>query len=176
MSQGGFMKSIFVFLVFLSASFSVFADENLPHFYEVVKYQLYRGARPTDQGIRQLAQWKFKTIINLIKEDPEKTQHEEALVKSSGMTFVHIPLSSFFKPSDKDMNNVETLLNRADLKPIFVHCQLGKDRTGLAIGLFRVFTQHEPAREAYQEMVSLGFNPMLRGLLQYFEEKTGFRP
>ena len=146
--------------------------EDLPRFYEVVKDQIYRGAQPTDQGFVQLSKSQIRSVLDLRNEDPNQIATEGNLVQSLGMNFISIPLSGFFAPSDKDMNQIQQILNNKSLQPIFVHCQHGQDRTGLVIGLYRVFTQKESANVAEDEMLSLGFHEILLGLNFYFNEKT----
>jgi len=92
------------------------------------------------------------------------------------MNFVSVPLSGFFSPSDTDMNRVLADLQNPDLLPILIHCQHGEDRTGLAVGLYRVLVQNVAPKDAYQEMLDHGFHPLLLGLKDYFEDRTGFDP
>lgn len=177
------MKTILVFagVFILLGGESTFAmgapkpPEDLLRFSEVVPGHIYRGAQPTDQGFKDLAKYNIKTVINL-REEADVIAHEKPLVESLGMNFISVPLSGFFRPSDKNISSIEQALNNPDLQPIFIHCQHGQDRTGLAIGLFRVFTQKVSAPNSYQEMLDLGFHPLLVGLETYFEDKTGYYP
>jgi protein tyrosine/serine phosphatase len=170
----------FVLLAFCCSGFAgnnrhrVFNEADLPHFYEVVKGELYRGAQPTTQGLQALHDAGVKTILNLRNERDLITQ-EKKVVESIGMTYISVPLSGFFKPADADMDKIEALLNDPQARPLFVHCQHGKDRTGLAYGLYRIFTQGWTPQAAHDEMVSLGFNTLLFGLEEYFDEKTGYQ-
>ena len=56
------------------------------------------------------------------------------------------------------------------LRPIFVHCLLGKDRTALITGLYRVYYQDWTPEAAWAEMLRSGFHvrPTLRGFETYF--------
>lgn len=152
---------------------------DLPNFQIVIQKQVYRGGAPTPQGVRNLAAGGIKTIVDLRNEDPQGSANEKALASTLGMKYYYVPLSPFLTPSDQTMSGIESnLLADPNLRPIFVHCHYGEDRTGLVIGLFRVFKQNPafaPA-QAYNEMLTYGFHPQLQNLADYFFAKTGWRP
>jgi len=52
----------------------------------------------------------------------------------------------------------------------FVHCEHGEDRTGLAVGAYRIKVEHWTKPAAYQEMEAPGFHPLLRGLYRASQE------
>jgi protein-tyrosine phosphatase len=61
-------------------------------------------------------------------------------------------------------------LSDASLRPIFVHCLLGKDRTAFILGLYRVYYEDWPPEAAWAEMLRSGFHvrSTLRGFQTYF--------
>jgi hypothetical protein len=65
------------------------------------------------------------------------------------------------------------LLTSAHLQPVYIHCELGRDRSGLIIGLYRVRYEGWSPCAAYAEMQQFGFNERLRGLDRYFWERHG---
>ena len=160
---------------FGAVDLSVINTNDISAFHEVVQDEIYRGAQPTDAGISQLKKAGFKTVLNL-RNDSVQSIAESKAVKNLGLTYQHVPMSSFFAPSDADMNSIQVMLNRTDLQPLFVHCKHGEDRTGLVVGLYRVFSQGYSPEAAYSEMLNLGFHSFLFGLKEYFEEKTGYDP
>jgi hypothetical protein len=52
----------------------------------------------------------------------------------------------------------------------YVHCEHGQDRTGLAIGAYRVWEQCWEKDAAYQEMLDHGYHPLLLGLTAFWHE------
>ncbi len=146
--------------------------EDLPRFYEVEKDKIYRGAQPTDAGLNQLQKDGIRTILDLRNEDPNQISQEGQVVEGLRMNFVSISLSGFFAPSEADMNRIQSILNDPHLQPVFVHCQHGQDRTGLVVGLHRVFSEHVSPTDAKAEMIQFGFHEILLGLNHYFEEHT----
>lgn len=145
-----------------------------------VREGLYRGARPTDDDLAHLADLGVKTIVDLeigdlVEATPSDIAHEAHAARQLGLIFVRKPMSAF-QPfvSDAQMNATLALLADPERQPVFVHCRHGQDRTGLVIGLERVFDEGWDPADAYREMIAFGFHPYLWGLQHYYEEKTGF--
>lgn len=162
----------FVFVLFAfqaAAQAAIPIDRFLP-----VTAEIYRGARPGDQGLTALAENHFHTILNL-ENDSSAVAHEASLVSNMGMAQVSIPLSAFFAPSDQDIDHALTVMNQANQFPLFLHCLHGEDRTGLIVGLYRVVYQGWTPEDAYQEMLDKGFHPILFGLKNYFIKRTGLK-
>lgn len=151
------MKLVVLFLSLIS--FQALALEN---FHEVAP-GILRGAQPLPSDLDQLHKQGVRTIIKLNSENPEEIDQAEA----RGMTIFDVPLSGFWSPSDSNMAKIEALLDDQALRPIFVHCEHGEDRTGLAIALYRM--HHGWTKDhARAEMLNLGFHPLLLGLDHYF--------
>ena len=165
-------KGFFLLLTFMC--FKVFAApvEDLPRFFEVDHQQIYRGAQPTENGLFKLKQLGMKTVLDLRNEDPAQIEQEKKIVEGLGLKFISIPLSGFFAPKELDMARIHNVLNTTSLKPIFIHCQHGQDRTGLVVALHRIFSENVSVVEAKAEMLHFGFHQFLVGLNHYFEEHT----
>lgn len=50
--------------------------------------------------------------------------------------------------------------------------QGGQDRTGLVVGTYRVWVNGWSKAQAYAEMKSFGFHPILKGLYDFWEDKV----
>jgi protein tyrosine/serine phosphatase len=141
--------------------------------YSQVTPSISRGARPSDAGLKALAQSGVKTVLN-IDNDAQSIAHERKVAAQLGLRFISIPLSGFFAPSDAQTAAVQAKLNDPSLYPIFLHCKHGEDRTGLMVGLYRVYSQSWSPEDAYEEMIDKGFHKILIFLHHYYEETTGF--
>ncbi len=170
------MKILFVAALVLLPLRQVSADQsdNLPavRFAEVVKGKIYRGGEPPLWQILDLAKtYGIKTIIDL-DNDSKAIKKEKQLAEANGMKFISVPLNPVLYPKDGDMSKIYKLLTDKKQYPIYIHCWQGKDRTGLAIGLYRVFKQNWLSEQAYSEMLKFGFVTYNLGLKSYFEDKT----
>lgn len=134
---------------------------------------IYRGARPTRDGLLDLAKLGVRTDIDLEKGAVADT--ERGYAAEARIAFAGEPMSYLFAPSDQLVDSVLTIMNDPDRQPVFLHCKLGNDRTGLMAALHRVEDQGWTPAQAWQEMMDLGFHRIWVGLSHYYEERTGFQ-
>ena len=130
-------------------------DKDLPNFYSV-NQNLYRGAQPTEQGVKDLAKMGVKTIINL-RGDEDRAKNEEIWAKNSGIKFINVNLSNWFKPKTSDIESIIKDINTAENQPVFVHCQRGADRTGTVIAIYRITHDNWTAKQAIDEAKKFNF-------------------
>ena len=147
--------------------------ESIPQFLQVTP-DLYRGGTPGPDGIAYLAQIGVKTILDMETTDSEISL-ELATAAPLNIRVISKQLPPLLvRPTDTRMDQIIDILKDRSNYPLFVHCKHGQDRTGVAIGLFRVYVQGWSPTDAYNEMVALNFHPTSEiGLRCYFEEKTG---
>jgi protein tyrosine/serine phosphatase len=110
-----------------------------------------------------------KTIIDL-ENDDQAIATEKAWAEQNGINFISEPMSGLETPNDTEVNDILQKIH--DSQPVFVHCMQGHDRTGLVIALYRVFGEGWTPKDAHDEMMSLGYDPLLIAMNHYFEQKT----
>jgi protein tyrosine/serine phosphatase len=113
----------------------------------------YRGGQPEGQNYQELAALGIKTVIDL-KHDAGV---ESNIVQRSGMRFYSIPLTTTSAPSADSVQTFLKLVNDPSNQPVFVHCQGGRDRTGLMTAIYRVSHDGWDALQAYAEMKQYGY-------------------
>jgi tyrosine-protein phosphatase SIW14 len=131
--------------------------KDLPNFFRVDDHYL-RGAQPTEEGFRQLAQMGVHLVIDLRDDSGPRYEWEEKLVTSLGMRYVNLPISTWRAPEEESIQRLMELLGENQKQPVFVHCWRGNDRTGLVTGLYRLEFYDWTADEAYKEMKKTGFS------------------
>lgn len=142
--------------------------------YLQVTDSIFRGGRPTASDLAAIeTQNKIYTVIDL-EDDTKVMDQEQVDATKLKMQFLPTPMNPYVKPSDSEINGVLSELQDAKNFPIFIHCHYGEDRTGLIIGIYRVLVQQWTPAQAYQEMLANGFHPALKGLDQYFRQRTGY--
>ncbi len=134
---------------------------------------IYRGARPSAQGMRDLAALGVRTDIDLEKP-AALVATERQYAAQTGIAFAPEPMSYLFEPSDALVDEILSIMADPAQQPVFLHCKLGNDRTGLIVALYRVFDEGWDPADAWQEMMDLGFHRIWVGLSHYFEEVTGY--
>ncbi|AKU97164.1 Protein tyrosine/serine phosphatase [Labilithrix luteola] len=148
-----------------------------------VRDGLYRGGHPDAAGLDYLKKLGVKTIIDLeigdlIEARPRDIDTELAEAQARGIRVVREPMAAYTPAVsdafDAKIEEALSILKDPAQGPVYVHCLHGQDRTGLVIGLERVFVEGWDPGDAYAEMLSRGFHTYYLGLNHYFETKTGF--
>jgi protein tyrosine/serine phosphatase len=149
-----------VFIIAYSASGFAYArqsaaTEDLPNFYQV-NANFYRGAQPTENGVRLLAERGVKTIIDLRGED-EKSKTEEIWVRNNGIRFINVGLKNWLEPKTEDIERIIKMVETPENQPVFVHCRRGADRTGTVVAVYRIAHDGWTAKQATIEAKKFGF-------------------
>jgi protein tyrosine/serine phosphatase len=141
-------------------------QKGLPNLGQITP-ALYRGAVPTPEGIETLQKMGIDIVVDM-RSGPNET--EEQTVTQRGMRYVSLP-SVCYSPKDDTFAHFLAVVRENPDKKIFVHCQLGVDRTGMAVASYRMAQQGWSADEAMKEMQAFGFSSahhmMCPGLAAY---------
>ena len=108
---------------------------------------IYRSSFPVDSNIDHLRSLGLKTILSLV---PHSYQGERAaLVEQSGIRHVYVPIPALKVPEDcitrESIVDAMRVLLDPGMRPVLVHCNKGKHRTGTIIGLLRRLNNWSPA-------------------------------
>ena len=192
------MKKILITILALSISTQIaFAKskgiENLTRAADGV----YRGARPLNvDEMQALSNLGIKSILNLQGGDmesslwkliswnepgekPEYIAAEKSVAAQFNIAFTNIPLNSLdpvTADEDKQIDQAIEFLHNKNNQPVYVHCEHGKDRTGLVVALYKIKYEGMSVDAAYNEWVQLGHSKkaqIFTGDLDiYFAEKV----
>ena len=144
----------------------------IPRFQTVVQ-DLYRGGTPGCAGVTELAQMGVRTIVNLDNR-AAVAREEKTCAEALGLRWIDAGMSAVAQVSPAVVDQALAAMTDPALRPTFVHCQHGQDRTGLLVGLYRVEQQEWTPQVAYQEMLDIGFHAYLLQLDRYFKARTHF--
>jgi uncharacterized protein (TIGR01244 family) len=154
--------------------FAVAQPAGLPNFHKVDDH-VYRGAQPTPEGFRNLANLGIKTVIDL--RGPEHSEAaEKKIVEADGMRYVSIPMRGMSTPTDRQISDALKLLNDPASGPVFVHCRRGADRTGAVIACYRIGHDHWDTAKAQDEANNFGmslFQLAIRRYVAHYNGKPG---
>ena len=174
------MKNILAVLTLSTAILSQTAmakDKGIIGNFSRVNQGLYRGARPANiAALDYLAKLGIKSIVNLqggdllskfkivVKkteagERPEVIAAEKANTIALGMNFLHSSLDSLdaiTADEDKLIDQTLEYMHDPNNQPVFIHCEHGKDRTGLLVALYEVKYEGADVGRAHEEWVANG--------------------
>lgn len=170
------MKNLLFLSLLIATTYAQAADPVLNFF--KVEDGIYRGARPTtDQAISALANnYGIKNIINLQGGDyntiyrpiiaylepgelPSAIEHEKSVSIADGMGYFHAQLAAvndIDSEENKLIDDALEFMHDKNNQPVFIHCEHGKDRTGLIIALYKVKYDHVNVEVARKEWIAKG--------------------
>jgi tyrosine-protein phosphatase SIW14 len=162
-------KFIFLFiLLIISANRSFCAEDkttervvSLPRAifnFHVVDSGVMRGSRPSGEALALLKNHAgLKTILSLDNNE-QLNQGEKEMAESLGIRFINIPMHSSEEQEPAKIESCLDIINDKSNQPIFIHCQAGKDRTGLIMAAYRIKYEHWTLDEALREMLLYGYD------------------
>ena len=169
--RSGRLSAVFM-TVALLASLSFAQTEprykELPNFHKVSD-KLYRGAQPSKEGIKKLAELGIKTIVNLRGED-ENTRAEQKEAEAAGIAYFAISMPGLSRPTDEMVARAMAVIDAPENGPVFVHCKRGSDRTGTIVAVYRMSHEGWTGDRAISEAKSHGMSWMEFGMRDYISD------
>ena len=143
---------------------------GVPNLHEV-QPGVYRGGQPTADGWAYLRGLGVRHVLklNFDSEGDDRGAVAFGLTVHQVAIYPAAFLSTFDGPTPMQVRQIVSVLLDQKLRPLYIHCTHGHDRTGLAVGLLRLETGWTKPT-AYREMRMLGFHPELLGLVRAWEE------
>ena len=139
-----------IFLLIVCAGCTTGGKKDVPidNFGQVTS-DVWRGSKPDREGMQWLAQRGVKTIIDLQMDD-------ESAIVPAGVNYVPVR-TSLWSCDRVDVAAVTKAIDESP-KPIFIHCLVGRDRTGLAVAAWQM-SHGMSAADAIADNERYGSNP-----------------
>ncbi len=133
--------------------------------------QLYRGAQPSEEGLRELKRLGIKTVVSL------RSWHSaKAWIEAAGLKAVELPLHADVfgstPPTEEDLARFFGVILDPEAQPVYFHCAHGKDRTGTMAAVYRMEVEGWSAEEAIAEMQHFGYHDIYRDLIGFIRSYT----
>lgn len=137
---------------------------GVPNFHRVTT-NLYRGAQPTAEGMKQLRAMGIRTVVNLRALHSDKDK-----VAGTGLKSARFETGPW-RAEEEDVVRFLKIVTDTNNLPAFVHCQRGADRTGVMCAMYRIAVCGWTKEAAIAEMKDggFGFNPAWRNLIVFVE-------
>jgi hypothetical protein len=126
----------------------------MPDRFSQVADGVYRGGRPSNRDLQILSDvYGVKRIISL---DGDIGAEISSTCQQLGIDHVIIPIGG---PESLEMVEFlkENIIALLELQPAYIHCKHGKDRTGMAVALYRIKAEGWDPTDALNEALSFDF-------------------
>jgi protein tyrosine/serine phosphatase len=150
--------------VLAAAGYGQLSAPRIGNFGEVTAGAIYRGAQPSDQGLRDLVEFGVKTVIDL--RGDSSAIREKGIVEALHMQFIHVPMNGLTAPTNAQIAQLMRILETAP-QPVFIHCQHGEDRSGTVVACWRISHDHWPNDKALKEAKAYHINPVQIGMKRF---------
>lgn len=120
-----------------------FHDWPVRKFAVVEEGVLYRSAQPDEAGWKRLRdRYRIRTVIDLREDLPNEPWAvlERQFCAQNGIRHVRLPVGRE-RLTDEELRIVIDTIRDPACRPVLVHCELGKARTGVVIAAYRIVAQ-----------------------------------
>lgn len=126
--------------------------------FHVVAPGIMRGSQPSAEALGLLRDYcGVKTILSLRPQEAAG-EWEQEKVEALGMKFVRLPMDGSEEQAPETIDACLAVLTDKANQPVFVHCQAGKDRTGLVCAAYRMAYDSWSLQDAVREMLVYGYD------------------
>lgn len=127
-------------------------------FASVVEGRIYRSGSVSAAQLERLQrEHGIRRVISLLDAKAPETLAERDAARELRIDWHNIPLRGNGASTSADRERLRELLSEDGAGPTLVHCAAGTNRTGLAIGMFRLHHQGWSLQEVMEEMGRFGF-------------------
>src|SRR5437660_12544079 len=117
---------------------------------------IWRGHAPWLRGhYRQLQEMGFQAVLDIRGNQPRASARERRRLERMGIIYMNVPMG--FRPlGDGSGEQVLAALQNPPALPLYVHCNIDRDRASAVIGVYRVRVQGWSRAAAIEEAKGFG--------------------
>jgi protein tyrosine/serine phosphatase len=135
---------------------------QLPRRFAVVDPgRLYRSGEVSPWQLAHLQRaYGIARVVSLLNPATAGSRAEQAAAQRLGLEWHNIPLRGDASSTPADRQRIRALLTESDAAPTLVHCAAGVNRTGLAVGIYRLYCQGWTLVQVMAELRARGFEDL----------------
>lgn len=143
------------------AAVSAYQNYFPKRFAAVVEGRLYRsgGVSPA-QLERVTRKYHIRTVLCLLNSESAEADEERAAAERLGLKWLNVSLPGNGDSTPAQREQIKKLLSDESLSPLLVHCAAGANRTGLAVGLYRIREQGWSLDQVMAELRAFDFEDL----------------
>jgi protein tyrosine/serine phosphatase len=150
--------SILTVLALLVAGAAYWQLSRTPKRFAPVAEGLYRSGEVSPRQLEHLTrQHGLKTVLSLLNPAADESRAEIAAAEKLGLAWLNIPLTGDGASTPADRDRIRAIVLDPSHRPMLVHCSAGANRTGLAIGMYRIHAEGWTYERVLEEMKQFDF-------------------
>ncbi len=156
------IAAVFAAVVVVAGSGLWWQATRLPkRFATVVEGRLYRSGEVTAAQLERLQrEYGIQRVVSLLNPEAPISVAERAAAERLGIEWHNVPLRGNGESTPAERVKILELLAFPDTPPTLVHCAAGVNRTGLAVGLYRLHCQDWTLDQVRAEMKAFDFEDL----------------
>jgi len=124
----------------------------------VTEGQLLRCGDITPEQLKRVkAEFGVRTVLSMLNPDVPESAAERAAAAEIGLRWENVPLRGNGASTPEDRDRIRAILRDPAARPLLVHCSAGVNRTGLAVGMYRLHVERWTLNEVLEELHSTDF-------------------
>lgn len=123
--------------------------------------ELYRSGSLTPRTLEQVTQRHgIRTVLSMLNPEAPESVAERAAAERLGLHWINVPLrgNGASEPADREIIR-QVMLDKSN-RPLLVHCAAGVNRTGLAVGMYRIHEQGWTYDQVLEELRAKDFDDL----------------
>jgi protein tyrosine/serine phosphatase len=120
--------------------------------------RLYRAGTVTPAHLKKLSSdYGVRTVLSLLDANAPETIAERAAAEKLGLRWINVPLPGNGASTPEQRERIKQVLFDDSPSGLLVHCAAGTNRTGLAVGMYRMHRQGWTLDQVRAEMRRFDF-------------------
>lgn len=130
-------------------------------FATVASGRLYRsgGVSPAQLAYLRDA-YGIRTVLSMLNPEAPESIAEREAAERLGLRWLNVPLRGNGASEPQQREQVREIVLDESLAPLLVHCAAGVNRTGLAVGMYRLHACDWSADQVRREMLAFDFEDL----------------
>jgi len=135
-----------------------YANRLPKRFAPVVEGRLYRSGEVSPSQLERLQRdYGIGRVVCLLNSEARVTAAEREAAQRLGVVWENVSLPGDGASTPAERDRIRQLLLDPNAPPTLVHCAAGVNRTGLAVGMYRLHAQHWPLEKVMAELLASDF-------------------